>query len=297
MTSQIPRKKSESKDDSQTVKVNSNRNRVQNDTAVTNSSYARDGNSGSKAKDIARVGETISISSTFNNKNKEYKIQRRRNSVFITSIRNNKDNSNAQKDNNKESSVARSDNSAYQSDSSTKAIRKQSESNQIDNSNNNRNNTVQNNTNNIDSKTINSNSQNNVNNSSNTGSATHDKRRTLKSVSTSKKSKKNRMAQQMTTKDLGRWKPIDDLSLIVGIQQTNDLRIVHRGVKFSCKFTIQEMQNRWYSLLYDEPISRIAVAAMRNLHPELVAGVHNRALFTTQEEELLGTIKSVSFPF
>lgn len=53
------------------------------------------------------------------------------------------------------------------------------------------------------------------------------------------------------------------------------------------------MQHRWYSLLYDEAISRIAVAAMRNLHPEVVESVHNKALYTSQEEELLGTIKSV----
>ena len=79
----------------------------------------------------------------------------------------------------------------------------------------------------------------------------------------------------------------------MGFFQTNDLRTVHRGTKLSCRFTVQELQQRWYALLYDPAVSRVAVAAMRNLHPELIASVQSRALYSKAEEQLLGTIKSV----
>ena len=38
--------------------------------------------------------------------------------------------------------------------------------------------------------------------------------------------------------------------------QTNDLTAVHLGVKFSCKFTLREVQERWYALLYDPVLSK-----------------------------------------
>ncbi|SPP84954.1 microspherule protein 1 [Drosophila guanche] len=101
---------------------------------------------------------------------------------------------------------------------------------------------------------------------------------------------------QMATKDLGRWKPCDDMALIIGIQQTNDLRLIHRGVKFSCKFTAQELQQRWYALLYEPAVSRIAVSAMRNLHPEMVESIQRKAPYSIQEEEMLGTISSTETP-
>lgn len=70
--------------------------------------------------------------------------------------------------------------------------------------------------------------------------------------------------------------------------------MVHRGVKFSCRFTVAELQSRWYALLYNAEVSRVAIAAMRNLHPDLVAAVQQQALYSTAEEDLLGTLPSVS---
>lgn len=105
-----------------------------------------------------------------------------------------------------------------------------------------------------------------------------------------------RIAHNNAVKDLGRWKPQDDLALVLAVQQTNDLEQVYRGVKFSSKFTLQEIEQRWYVLLYDPTIAKIGVAAMRQLHPDVVAQVYARTLFSTDEEALLKSISVASRP-
>lgn len=79
----------------------------------------------------------------------------------------------------------------------------------------------------------------------------------------------------------------------LGWFQTGDLLAVHRGVKFSCHFTLTEITERWYALLYDKSVSRLALAALRNLHPQTVASVQSKALYTKVEEQLLATTSSV----
>lgn len=77
------------------------------------------------------------------------------------------------------------------------------------------------------------------------------------------------------------------------ILQTQDLPLVHRCIAFSSHFTLQEMKDRWNALLYDRTISSVSKTAMRQLHPNFVTNIKNKVLFSTAEEELLATIKSV----
>jgi microspherule protein 1 len=80
--------------------------------------------------------------------------------------------------------------------------------------------------------------------------------------------------------------------LISAVQQSNDLAAVHLGVKFSCRFTLKEVQERWYALLYDPQISKIAIEAMRTLPPGVVTMALNNALWSVEEEAVLARIPS-----
>ncbi len=55
---------------------------------------------------------------------------------------------------------------------------------------------------------------------------------------------------------MGKWHAHDDYLLIQSMIHLNDMNELHKMVKFSRSFTRKELEERWYAILYDKPISK-----------------------------------------
>lgn len=90
--------------------------------------------------------------------------------------------------------------------------------------------------------------------------------------------------------DIIKWHPTDDLTLILSVQQCNDLVFVHRCIQFTRPFTLQEIQERWYQLLYNQAVSKHAQEAIRELPTEIINKIHENVLWSEHEELILSAI-------
>ncbi len=55
---------------------------------------------------------------------------------------------------------------------------------------------------------------------------------------------------------MGKWKAQDDFQLIQSVIQLNNFSDVLKLTKFTRKFSLKELRDRWNAILYDAPISK-----------------------------------------
>ncbi len=60
-------------------------------------------------------------------------------------------------------------------------------------------------------------------------------------------------------RSMGKWKPNDDYLLIQSVLNLSNLRDVFNLTNFANEFTLKELEERWYAILHDAPISRLII--------------------------------------
>ena len=55
---------------------------------------------------------------------------------------------------------------------------------------------------------------------------------------------------------MGKWRAHDDLLLIKSVLHLTNMRDVHQLARFSRRFELNELEDRWFAIMYDAPISR-----------------------------------------
>lgn len=124
------------------------------------------------------------------------------------------------------------------------------------------------------------------------------KGKAIPSKSSSSKSNRSKKTKSIVplARETSRWTAEDDLALITAVHQTNDLEQVFQGVKFSHRFSMKEIEERWYALLYDPIASKASQTAMRLLNPDIKIAIMSQALYSEEEDKLVGTVTSSSQP-
>jgi len=93
--------------------------------------------------------------------------------------------------------------------------------------------------------------------------------------------------------DCSRWTARDDVALLTAVTHVSDLQAAHSWLKFSSKFTLAEIEQRWYALLYDEMINRTAMEKIRILPADTILDIQSKTIFTAKEEKMIASVANV----
>ncbi|KJH51832.1 FHA domain protein [Dictyocaulus viviparus] len=94
-------------------------------------------------------------------------------------------------------------------------------------------------------------------------------------------------ADGMVSAELKRWTAADDVALVTAVTHVHDLRAAYGSIKFSRPYSLEDIEERWYQLMYDDVLSRQAKKRINELPVEEILRIQSRTAFTVREEDLL----------
>ncbi|CAJ0565717.1 unnamed protein product, partial [Mesorhabditis spiculigera] len=86
---------------------------------------------------------------------------------------------------------------------------------------------------------------------------------------------------------LKKWSASDDVKLLTAGVHVCDIAAIHIGVRFSKSFTLSEIEERWYQLMYDDVQNKVARKRFSEMKPEDIQKIQSMTIFTVAEEDLI----------
>eukprot|EP00035_Acanthoeca_spectabilis_P022257 m.442811 g.442811 ORF g.442811 m.442811 type:complete len:565 (-) comp18863_c0_seq1:123-1817(-) len=88
-----------------------------------------------------------------------------------------------------------------------------------------------------------------------------------------------------------RWSPEDDYRLVINVCQTPDPMVIFHSVKFTRQFTLRDIKERWFGILYDTDVCRQVCAGIAVLDEEEKRLYRNEVMYSAAEENELRSIR------
>uniref|UniRef100_A0AC34QSZ5 FHA domain-containing protein n=1 Tax=Panagrolaimus sp. JU765 TaxID=591449 RepID=A0AC34QSZ5_9BILA len=97
----------------------------------------------------------------------------------------------------------------------------------------------------------------------------------------------NPIHQEIVDNIVKKWNAEDDVLLIASIHHLCDLPAVYAQSKFSQNFTLSELDERWYLMLYDEKVSRMINRRISEQSKSIIYQIYQKLPFTLEEDRVL----------
>ncbi|CAI4229966.1 unnamed protein product [Auanema sp. JU1783] len=103
-------------------------------------------------------------------------------------------------------------------------------------------------------------------------------------------------AEALSADNLKSWTRNDDVALITAVTHVCDLKTVFENVEFSKDYSLVEIEERWYQLMYDDVLSRQAKKRINEMQLQDLIRIQSNTPFTKREENVLCTVPSTPMP-